>query len=276
MKKLMLATFLLVVGSCAKNKNENNPIENKNYSIETKEKVNEINNDFTKIYMSRANSLRLSEYRGVIIKKVNDIYSGCAFIYDTEGDSVLNEINEFKSIEVNNNNIFYSCDRLTLDGHKLFMAKGEMDNKILRFQFKFENNSEWGKSYTEYDLVNDLPVDAYVYLPKLNQFLNEKNSEKVQTTKDLPSYSEIRGTLIQETNILAIKELLGEPDETFNKNTLEWYVYFFAVQKNGEVGHLAIRFQRFHPQVIDEVTFYTPGDKVKLGYSYFISPSKFK
>lgn len=283
MKKIILATILIVIWSCVKSKNENKETDKstpKTEAIENIETNKQNGLNYVKIFMKEGEQFRPSEREGFIIKYQNNSSTGGFFIYDLLNPKIK-DFNEFSNNKLNDEVLDFDYKQVTLDflttgDYTYYTAQAEIYNQFMQVKKqKLADDVEltdWNdiENSDEYNKIDELPKEALEQLPELAEFINLKT---IVPNINVPMYSEIRGSLIQETNINVIKELLGEPDETFNKNTLEWYVYFFSVQKNNKLGHLVIRFQRFHPQVIDEVTFYSPGDKINLGYSYFISPT---
>ncbi|GAA4776816.1 MULTISPECIES: hypothetical protein [Flavobacterium] len=289
--KIIIVTLLSV--SC-QNPKETPPKENgKNQTIEQNDSVASTTEEehtnkakglnYVKVFMFPENDYTPTQQSGIIVKYQNGACTGCLFTYNPKHN--LKEICEFKDCELEGNIIQFSYKQVTLNYFKTgdynyFEGYGEIYEQFMTFkkQDVTKNNDlkKWDEieGFTECYKEEQIPNEILNAMPELSKYLNLEILENNVASKNLPSYADIRGTLIQETNISTIKEMLGEPDDIFDYNQLEWDVYYFVAQKNGKVGHLAIRINGLSPRIIDEVTFYNPGDRIRLFNSYYISPIK--
>lgn len=292
MKKFITLLCCLFVFSCSKNKTENqlnskqdtiykgNKDEN---STNSKIDENQINKkqglNYVKIFMYEGGQYNPTAREGYIIKHDNNICTGCFFEYDVN-DERIKGIYEFSYSDLIGDILDFKYRQITLDylktgDYTYFEAQGEIYHQYMQVKKQKVTDTtslkQWDdiKSFREYYKIEKLPEEALKQLPELSKYLN------IQTNfynKNLPKYSDVRGTLINETNVNVLTEIMGKPDDVFNYKDFEWDVYYFAIQKNGKVGHLVFRINGLYPRKIDEITFYNPGDKIRVGLSYFVSP----
>ncbi len=274
--------------SCSKNKNDNQPVISQSTELNDsigstveKKLTNKAKGlSYVKIFMLPEDQYKPTQKSGIIIKLQNETCTGCLFTYNPKHN--LKEICEFQNCRLIGSTLEFNYKQVTLNyfetgDYNYFVGYAEVYEQFLSFKkqdvTKSPEMKKWDdiEGFSEYNKEEQLPDDIINNMPELLKFTT---LETYEINQSLPSYSEVRGTLIQETNVSTIKEILGEPDDIFDYNQLEWDVYYFAVQKNGKVGHLAIRINGLHPRTIDEVTFYNPGDRIKLFNSYYISPTR--
>jgi hypothetical protein len=277
---IIFGVILLV--SCSKDKTKNKESSKVVNEIDSVEKIDVVSQNglnYVKIFMIEGSQFSPNEREGYIIKHQNNITTGCFFEYNLKNRNVRG-IYEFSNSELNDYILNFNYNQVSLDYLKTgkptsYIAQGEIYNQYMLVKKQKITDStsvkNWKdvESFKEYYKMNELPKEALEQLPELAKFIN---FETLKPNKNVPMYSEIRGTLIQETNISLLEEMMGKPDEIFDNKNLEWNVYYFAVQKNGIIGHLVFRINGIHPRLIDEITFYNPGDKIRMGYSYFVSP----
>lgn len=85
----------------------------------------------------------------------------------------------------------------------------------------------------------------------------------------MPDFSKVRGTLIVSRDPNGTEKLLGKANEVQHKNLFTWYIYYFAAQQNGQVGHVKVTYDNSNKVGVlghvDDVTFHKPGSTIPIG-----------
>ncbi|WP_156888603.1 hypothetical protein [Christiangramia echinicola] len=98
------------------------------------------------------------------------------------------------------------------------------------------------------------------------EFHSEEETVKLGTQQNLQSdylnYGEVRGTLLN-SGYYNMEEILGEPNEKWQRNSVLTYLYYFKVEKFGEIGHIRVT-HTWGPDVIHRIDFFEPGDYIPV------------
>lgn len=283
MKKLLIAIGILLTFSCSNNENEplsidKSNIENQNNdTIVTTEKPVKENQSTVQIFINEkgADSFAPKMREGFIFKWNNDKLTGCYFIYDPEQNAILNDVMNIKTFNLYEDGSFeFNYKAIAIgDASGIVNVSGELyEGESIYFKTKCEDCFEYSGGET-FQLVESLPSEAYNYLPELKKYTSTEKTSTSSTKKDIPKYSDIRATLINETDPNAIEDLLGEADEEYSHTKTTWHIYYFAAEKNGQIGHLKITQRGLWNGVIDEVKYYSPGSRIRIGAQYLNSPT---
>jgi len=154
-----------------------------------------------------------------------------------------------------------------------YYARGQLKIDEIRFKngkryIKKEGVREFYDAYQEFPSVY-ADSEKIISSKKYNNSVVSSSENNSIKDKRRISFGEARGILINSKDPNASNKLFGKPDETWQKNLITYYLYYYSATVNGELVHVKVTYDNSSRVGmlghVEDVTYHKLGSKIPVG-----------